>query len=85
MDEYETIDLDATPGGIAVITLDRPDKHNAFNNLVIEELTDALETSPSADVGERVFQVAEAFLTMLHFLKACTPIPGYAPRTPAFP
>ena len=44
MDEYETIDLDATPGGIAVITLDRPDKHNAFNNLVIDELTDALET-----------------------------------------
>lgn len=44
MDEYETINLDATPGGIAVITLDRPDKHNAFNSLVIDELTDALET-----------------------------------------
>lgn len=44
MDEYETIDLDATPGGIAVISLDRADKHNAFNAQVIEELTDALET-----------------------------------------
>ncbi|WP_300376607.1 enoyl-CoA hydratase-related protein [Henriciella sp.] len=44
MDEYETINLDATPGGIAVITLDRPDKHNAFNAQVISELTDALET-----------------------------------------
>ena len=44
MDEYETINLDATPGGIAVLTLDRPDRHNAFNALVIEELTDALET-----------------------------------------
>ncbi len=52
---------------------------------LLAKLTDALETSPSADVGERVFQVAEAFLTMLHFLKACTPIPGYEPRTPAFP
>ncbi len=41
---YETISLDATPGGIAVLTLDRPDKHNAFNALVIEELTDAIET-----------------------------------------
>lgn len=41
---YETINLDATPGGIAVLTLNRPDKHNAFNALVIEELTDALET-----------------------------------------
>ncbi|WP_084398194.1 enoyl-CoA hydratase-related protein [Henriciella aquimarina] len=44
MDEYETINLDATPGGIGVITLDRADKHNAFNAQVIEELTDALET-----------------------------------------
>ena len=44
MDTYETINLDATPGGIAVLTLDRPDRHNAFNALVIEELTDALET-----------------------------------------
>lgn len=41
---YETIQLDATPGGIAVLTLNRPDKHNAFNAQVIEELTDALET-----------------------------------------
>ena len=44
MDEYETINLDATPGGIAVLTLDRPDKHNAFNAQVIAELSDALET-----------------------------------------
>lgn len=44
MDEYETINLDATPGGIAVITLDRADKHNALNAQVIEELTDALVT-----------------------------------------
>ena len=41
---YQTISLDATPGGIAIITLDRPEKHNAFNAIVIDELTDALET-----------------------------------------
>ena len=41
---YQTIELDATPGGIAVLTLNRPDKHNAFNAFVIDELTDALET-----------------------------------------
>ena len=41
---YQTINLDATPGGIAVLTLNRPDKHNAFNAFVIDELTDALET-----------------------------------------
>jgi methylglutaconyl-CoA hydratase len=41
---YQTIQLDATPGGIAVLTLNRPDKHNAFNAMVIEELSDALET-----------------------------------------
>lgn len=41
---YQTISLDATPGGIAILSLDRPEKHNAFNSLVIEELNDALDT-----------------------------------------
>ncbi len=41
---YETIKLDASPDGVAVITLNRPDKHNAFNALVIDELADAFET-----------------------------------------
>ena len=40
---YTTIMLDATPGGIAVITLNRPDVHNAFNAIVIEELIDAFD------------------------------------------
>ena len=40
------------------------------NHMLLAKLTDALETAPSADVDERVFKVAGAFLTMLHFLKA---------------
>lgn len=41
---YETIRLAATQEGLAVVTLNRPDVHNAFNALVIEELTDAFDT-----------------------------------------
>lgn len=43
MSEYETIELDASPGGIAVILLKRPEKRNAFNRLMIDELADVLE------------------------------------------
>ena len=49
MSEYETIALDATRDGIAILTLNRPDKHNAFNSQVIEEITDALETLEEQD------------------------------------
>lgn len=49
MSEYETITLDATREGIAILTLNRPDKRNAFNSIVIEELTDALETLGDQD------------------------------------
>ena len=49
MGEYETITLEATREGIAVLTLNRPDRHNAFNGQVIEELTDALETLEEQD------------------------------------
>ena len=49
MSEYETISLDATRAGIAILTLNRPDKHNAFNSQVIAELTDALETLEEQD------------------------------------
>ncbi|MEH6695951.1 MAG: enoyl-CoA hydratase-related protein [Hyphomonas sp.] len=40
---YETISLQATQEGLAVVTLNRPDVHNAFNALVVEELKDAFE------------------------------------------
>lgn len=53
MGRYETITLDATPGGVAVLTLNRPDKRNAFNGQVIAEITDALETIEEQD-GVRV-------------------------------
>jgi methylglutaconyl-CoA hydratase len=36
--------LSVTPGGTAVITLNRPDKHNAFNADVIATLSDMFET-----------------------------------------
>jgi len=43
MQTYETISLDATPAGVAIVTLNRPDKHNAFNALVVQELADAFD------------------------------------------
>ena len=49
MAEYETITLDATPGGVAILTLNRPERRNAFNGQVIGELTDALETIEEQD------------------------------------
>lgn len=43
-DDYELMKLDATPAGIAIVTLSRPDVHNAFNAQLIDELTDAFDT-----------------------------------------
>ncbi|MFW5660625.1 MAG: enoyl-CoA hydratase-related protein [Oceanicaulis sp.] len=36
--------LEVTPGGAAIVTLNRPDKHNAFNADVIARLSDIFET-----------------------------------------
>jgi methylglutaconyl-CoA hydratase len=41
---YENIQLDVSPEGTAVVLLNRPQKRNAINAEVIEELTDAFET-----------------------------------------
>jgi enoyl-CoA hydratase/carnithine racemase len=41
---YENILLDVSPEGTAVLTLNRPQKRNAFNAEVIAEMTDAFET-----------------------------------------
>lgn len=49
MNGYETIHLDATPGGVAIVTMNRPEKRNAFNALVVDELADAFETIRGED------------------------------------
>jgi methylglutaconyl-CoA hydratase len=45
--------LDVSPAGVAVITLNRPDKHNAFNAEVIAALSDVFETL-RANEGVRI-------------------------------
>ncbi|VAW02821.1 Methylglutaconyl-CoA hydratase [hydrothermal vent metagenome] len=44
MADFQTIKLKASPGGVAVIIINRPEKHNAFTAQVIDELADAFET-----------------------------------------
>ncbi len=44
MSDLNTIILDASPGGLATVMINRPDKHNAFNGHVVEQLADAFET-----------------------------------------
>ncbi|MEM8920082.1 MAG: enoyl-CoA hydratase-related protein [Pseudomonadota bacterium] len=49
MSDYSTLELDVSRAGLAVVLLNRPDKRNAMNALVIEELADvfdALSKSP---------------------------------------
>lgn len=41
---YETIELDVSRAGLAVVLLNRPEKRNALNAIVIEELSDVIET-----------------------------------------
>lgn len=38
--EYDLIRFDATRAGVAIVTLNRPEVHNAFNSELIAELTD---------------------------------------------
>jgi methylglutaconyl-CoA hydratase len=45
--------IDRAPSGVTTLTLNRPDVHNAFDDEVIDRLTDALGRS-SADQGTRV-------------------------------
>lgn len=44
MSQFQTIEFDASPGGVATILFNRPDKHNAFTAQVISKLMDAFET-----------------------------------------
>ena len=43
MADYTTIELDVSRAGVAVVLLNRPEKHNAFNAHVIDELADVLD------------------------------------------
>lgn len=47
--------LDVSPEGIAVVTLNRPAKHNAFDELMIANLSELFETLKGADHVRAVF------------------------------
>ena len=47
--------LDVSPAGVATVTLNRPDKRNAFDEMMIAGLIDALETLKGADHVRVVF------------------------------
>ena len=49
MSEYESLEFDVSPDGVAAIILNRPDQRNAFNAEMIDELTDVFETLEGAD------------------------------------
>lgn len=51
----EPVLLDVSDEGIAVVTLNRPDKRNAFDELVIAQLSDHFETLKGADHVRAVF------------------------------
>lgn len=51
--KQDSVLLDVTRAGVAVITLNRPEVHNAFNALVVERLNDILDELRGAD-GVRV-------------------------------
>jgi methylglutaconyl-CoA hydratase len=46
---YETIQVEQTPAGIALLWMNRPNVRNAFNDAVIAELTDAFRTLEGDD------------------------------------
>ena len=48
-DVASVVKLESTPEGVAVVTINRPQKKNAFDSLVIEGLTEAFETLQGAD------------------------------------
>jgi methylglutaconyl-CoA hydratase len=54
---YETIQLDNTPAGIALVWLNRPEVRNAFNETMIAELADAFR-KVDADASVRAMVLA---------------------------
>jgi len=57
MEQY--VELDTTRDGIAIVTLNRPEKHNCFSAEVIEQLDQIFEDLRGAD-GVRVVQIRGA-------------------------
>ena len=54
--EYETITFDVRDDGVAYLTLNRPERHNAFNSLMQREVRDVWRTMADMGLlGERVF------------------------------
>lgn len=51
----DTVLLDVSPNGVAVVTLNRPGKRNAFDELMIAGLSDTFETLKGADHVRIVF------------------------------
>jgi methylglutaconyl-CoA hydratase len=41
--------VDASPGGVAIVRMNRPERHNAFNDRMVAALDDAFETLRGAD------------------------------------
>lgn len=51
----DPVHLDLTQSGVAIVTLDRPSRRNAFDALMIAQLTEAFETLKAADRVRIVF------------------------------
>ena len=57
MSEFQTIDLQIDPRGVATLALDRAHKHNAMNAQMIEEITSAVgQISSNADMRVCILQ-----------------------------